>query len=195
MKLLIENRIFNPTLLENAQNTDTFLMKGIIQQADTPNQNGRVYPRSVLEPAVSTYVDKFVNSKQAFGELDHPQSHEVSLKNTSHIIKEIWWEGNNVMGTIEVLDTPTGNIVKNIVKAGHVVGVSSRADGTTESMDANGNPVGNVVDMNFICWDFVSNPSVSAATPQLNESVNGQNKIKSKIYFLEKSINIALRSE
>lgn len=134
-----------------------------MQVAGDLNGNGRVYPKPILEREILKFKDTFIKGKNAYGELDHPESPIVSLKNASHVITDLWWEGDNVMGRVEVLDTPFGNIVKSILKAGYAIGISSRGTGSVRDMgDGSGRVVVND-DFDLVTWDFVSNPSVPGA--------------------------------
>jgi len=137
------------------------LMKGILQKADTLNQNGRIYPKAVLEREVRNY-QKFIIENRAVGELDHPDSSVVNLKNVSHVVREAAMEGNGaVVGTIEVLDkTPSGAILKGLVESGIKLGISSRGVGSTRKQ---GEYYVVQDDFQLICWDMVSEPSTPGA--------------------------------
>ena len=104
------------------------IMKGILQKAETLNQNGRVYPKGILEREIRNY-QKFIKENRALGELDHPDSSVVELKNASHNIKEAYMEGNIVYGTVEILNTPSGKILQSLVESGVTLGISSRGVG------------------------------------------------------------------
>lgn len=136
------------------------LMKGILQKADTLNQNGRIYPLAVLEREVRNY-QKFIIENRAVGELDHPDSSVVNLKNVSHVIREAYIENGTVVGTIEVLHrTPSGAILRGLVEHGVKLGISSRGVGSTRKQGEY-----HVVqdDFQLICWDMVSEPSTPGA--------------------------------
>lgn len=136
------------------------LMKGILQKADTLNQNGRIYPLAVLEREVRNY-QKFIIENRAVGELDHPDSSVVNLKNVSHIIREAYIENGTVLGTIEVLHkTPSGAILKGLVESGVKLGISSRGVGSTRKQ---GEYYVVQDDFQLICWDMVSEPSTPGA--------------------------------
>ena len=139
--------------------TSRLTMKGILQKANTLNQNGRVYPYEILEREVRNY-QKFINENRALGELDHPDSSVVELKNASHIIKEAYMDGDVCYGTVEILDTPSGKILKSLVASGVTLGISSRGVGSTRREGDH-----QVVqdDFQLICWDFVSEPSTPGA--------------------------------
>lgn len=136
------------------------LMKGILQKADTLNQNGRIYPINLLEREVRNY-QKFIIENRAVGELDHPDSSVVNLKNVSHIIREAYIENGTVIGTIEVLHrTSSGAILKGLVDSGVKLGISSRGVGSTRKQ---GEYYVVQDDFQLICWDMVSEPSTPGA--------------------------------
>jgi len=168
--LLIETRLFEGKL--NEDENGVVLVKGVLQRADAQNQNGRVYPKEILEREVDKY-QQLIKEKRALGELDHPESSVVSLKNVSHNIRECQWNGDDLVGVVEILPTPSGNILKELLKAGIRLGISSRGMGSVESMGGNKVKVGE--DFELIGWDFVSNPSTQGAFMEsLNESVKLQ---------------------
>lgn len=134
------------------------MLKGIIQKANTLNQNGRVYPRDILEREVRNY-QKFISENRALGELDHPDSSVVNLKNVSHIMRSATMEGDVVRGSLEVLDTPSGQTLRSLVESGVKIGISSRGVGSTQRQ-GDYHVVQN--DFQLICFDVVSEPS----TPQ-----------------------------
>jgi hypothetical protein len=160
-------------------NNGRLIVNGVLQRAEAENQNGRVYPRSILEREVEKYKGREIKENRAFGELDHPESSVVELKNTSHIIREVYWKGDDVMGKVEVLKTPAGNILKELLEAGCTVGISSRGMGSVKEA-SNGKSVTVEDDFDLICWDFVSNPSTHGAFMRpMNESVVGKAKTPS----------------
>ena len=165
--LLIETNLFEGKM--NEDSSGRTLVKGVLQRAGAENQNGRVYPKEVLQREVKKY-ETLIKERRALGELDHPDSSVINLKNVSHNIKEIHWEGNDLMGMVEILPTPSGNILKELLRAGILLGISSRGMGSTKPMEGNRLLVGE--DFELIGWDFVSNPSTHGAfmTP-MNESV------------------------
>ena len=165
--LIIETNLFEGKV--NEDSSGRTLVKGVLQRSGAENQNGRVYPREVLEREINKY-QTLVKERRALGELDHPDSSVINLKNVSHNIKEVHWEGNDVIGTVEILPTPSGNILKELLRAGILLGISSRGMGSTEPMKDNKLLVGE--DFELIGWDFVSNPSTHGAfmTP-MNESI------------------------
>ncbi len=136
------------------------LLKTILQRADAPNQNKRIYPKSVLEREVQNY-SKVVAEGRATGELDHPDSSIVSLERVCHIIREVHWEGNEVHGTVEILNTPKGKIAQDLIEAGVKIGISSRGVGET----LKNNEGFDVVDEGFMLvgFDLVSEPSTHNA--------------------------------
>jgi len=135
-------------------------LTGRIQTAGKKNGNGRVYPRKVLEKEITNY-QKIVKDSRATGELDHPDDSVINLKNVSHIIVECWWQGDDVMGKIKVLDTPSGRILKDLINAGVKLGISSRGLGSVnEGLD--GTSTVNE-DFQLICFDIVSEPSTPDA--------------------------------
>jgi hypothetical protein len=141
------------------QNGGKLIMKGILQKAETLNQNGRIYPSDILEREVRNY-QKFIRENRALGECDHPDSSVVELKKVSHIIREAHMEGNVCYGTVEILDTPCGKILQSLVEAGVTLGISSRGVGSTKKSGDH-----QIVqdDFQLICWDFVSEPSTPGA--------------------------------
>jgi len=165
--LLIETNLFEGRV--NEDSSGRTMVKGILQRAGAENQNGRVYPKEILEREIGKY-QTLIKERRALGELDHPDSSVINLKNVSHNIKEVHWEGNDVVGTVEILPTPSGNILKELLRAGILLGISSRGMGSTQPMKDNKLLVGE--DFELIGWDFVSNPSTHGAfmTP-MNESV------------------------
>ena len=155
------------------ENNGRLVVKGVLQRAAAKNQNGRVYPREILMREAKKYSDGFVKQKRAMGELDHPESSVVNLQNVSHNVREIHWDNDDLVGTVEILPTPSGNILKELLKAGILLGISSRGMGSVEPLSGGKVQVGE--DFELIGWDFVSNPSTHGAfmTP-MNESVNKQ---------------------
>ena len=132
------------------------LVEGILATAEVKNGNGRYYPKELWEREIDKY-SQLVKENRATGELDHPESSIISLKNVSHIIREIWWEGDKVMGKIEILPTVSGNILKALIDNNVMVGVSSRGMGSLKEMNEGTLEVQD--DFELLCWDFVSTPS------------------------------------
>ena len=141
------------------KNNGKIMMKGILQKAEMLNQNGRIYPRDILEREIRNY-QKFIRENRALGECDHPDSSVVELKNVSHIIRDAYMDGDIVYGTVELLDTPCGKILKSLVEAGVTLGISSRGVGSTVG---EGEYQKVQDDFQLICWDFVSEPSTPGA--------------------------------
>ena len=151
---------YDPQLIKEQKAMGSpMMMKGILQKAETLNQNGRVYPKIILEREIRNY-QKFIKENRALGELDHPDSSVVELKNSSHIIREAHMEGNIVYGTVEILNTPSGKILQSLVESGVTLGISSRGVGSTKTQ---GNMQIVQDDFQLICWDFVSEPSTPGA--------------------------------
>jgi hypothetical protein len=165
------------------------ILNGILQKANTLNQNGRIYPHHILEREIRNY-EKLIREKRAFGELDHANEPIVNMKNISHTIREIWMEGDVVYGKVEVLDTPCGKIIEAIIKAGCRPGISSRALGSLQR-ENNVNVVQD--DLQIICWDFVSEPSTPMAFMQLAEAklvdMDSARKAFTKSDFVERAVN------
>jgi len=159
--LLIEYTPFRPTITESKQRPGVFEVTGVMQRANAKNQNGRVYTKDTLKREVEKYMESFVKVGNAYGELDHPESPIVSLKNASHVVKDLWWDGDDLMGKVELLNTPSGNIVKEIIKGGHTIGISSRGTGSVRQTSEGTLMV--QPDFELVCWDFVSNPSTHGA--------------------------------
>ena len=159
------------------ENNGKLIVKGVLQRAEAKNQNGRVYPREILVRESKKYDENFVKQNRALGELDHPDSSVVNLQNVSHNVKEMHFEGDNLVGTVEILTTPSGNILKELFKNGIKLGISSRGLGSVEMVqEANGDTVSKVGDdFELIAFDFVSNPSTHGAfLHPMNESVDNQ---------------------
>jgi len=190
-QLLVDVTPFRPTLKEAKGRPGVFEVEGIMQRASSENQNGRVYKKEILEREAKKYMDEFVKNGNAFGELDHPESPVVSLKNASHIVKDLYWDGDDLMGRVELLNTPAGNIVKEIIKAGHTIGISSRGTGSVQQTNEGQLEV--QPDFELVCWDFVSNPSTHGAF--MNPISLQENKGKQAPYAnLDNIINDILRS-
>ena len=190
-QLLLNVTPFRPTITESKTKPGVFEVEGVMQRATSENQNGRIYSKAILEREAKKYTDEFVNNGNAFGELDHPESPVVSLKNASHIVKELYWKGNDLCGKVELLNTPAGNIVKEIIKAGHTIGISSRGTGSVNQTNEGHLEV--QPDFELVCWDFVSNPSTHGAF--MNPVALQEGKIKlSRFHNLDSIINDILRS-
>lgn len=175
-QVLIEYLPFKPLpkqLTEARMNPRTpFLVSGKMQAADKPNANHRIYDYATLKKQASLYEEGPVREKRALGELDHPETSVINLKNVCHNITRVWWENKDLYGEFEILDTPSGNILKQLFLAGINVGVSSRAMGSVTPIGEGLVQVGE--DLEIIGWDFVSTPSTYGAYVKpvggLNES-------------------------
>ena len=151
-----------------------FVVQGVLQRAGAKNQNGRVYPRQILERECRRYQQEYIDQHRALGELDHPESSVVNLNNVSHNVLKIWWKGDDLMGAVQILETPSGKILKELFKAGITLGISSRGLGSVKELRSEG-VVEVQDDFELICWDFVSNPSTHGAfmrPTSMNESAN-----------------------
>jgi hypothetical protein len=173
------------------ENNGRLVVKGVLQRAESKNQNGRVYPREVLLKEVSKYLEEQVAERRALGELDHPESSVVNLNNASHNVIEMHWDGDDLLGTVEVLSTPSGNILKELFKSGIKLGISSRGLGSVEPVNEKNAEDGTVEvqpDFELIAFDFVSNPSTHGAFMRpVNEGVEEQ-KPETKIESIINSI-------
>jgi hypothetical protein len=157
-QVLIETRAFNANpiqLLEMKAPSGNPMVEGILATAEVKNGNGRYYAKDLWEREINKYSE-VVKENRATGELDHPESSIINLKNVSHIIRELWWDGDHVVGKVEILPTVSGNILKALIENNVQVGVSSRGMGSLKQ-------VGEVLevqdDFELLCWDFVSTPS------------------------------------
>lgn len=179
----------SPQALNEAVNsTGPFTLKGILQKAGQKNHNGRIYPRSVLEREVEKY-QQIIKERRALGELDHPDSTIINLKNVSHNVTECHWSGDDVVGTIEILTTPSGNIAKELIKNNVRLGISSRGLGTVRQMSENTVEVQD--DFELLCFDLVSSPSTRGAFMNINESINhNKSLIKSGNKAIDKYLKI-----
>ena len=158
-KVLVETQIFKPKGLMLTEgklsNRGNPMVEGILATAEVKNGNGRYYPRELWEREIDKYMES-VSQNRALGELDHPESSVINLKNVSHNITEMWWDGDEVYGKIEILPTPSGNILKALIENNITVGVSSRGMG---SLEDKGGVLEVQDDFELLCWDFVSTPS------------------------------------
>lgn len=158
-----------------AQNAGKLVVSGIMQRGSTGNeknynQNGRSYPVDILKRESEKYKNVFIKERRALGELDHPESSVVNLANVSHNVIDLWWDGNDLMGKIEILPTPSGNIAKELLRSGIRLGISSRGMGSVKNLGEGKVEVQD--DFEIVCWDLVSNPSTQGAfMDNLNESV------------------------
>jgi len=148
------------------ENGGKLIVSGILQRANAENQNGRIYPKEILVREAKKYNDTFIRERRAMGELDHPESSVVNLANVSHNIRDMKWQNDDLVGTVEVLPTPAGNILKELFKSGIKLGISSRGMGSVETIDEDDSGKQTVAvqpDFELIAFDFVSNPSTQGA--------------------------------
>ena len=196
-QLLVDVRPFDISrekINESIKDNDgKLVVKGVLQRAESKNQNGRVYPREVLLKEVAKYLENQVTERRALGELDHPESSVVNLNNASHNIVEMHWDGDDLLGTVEVLRTPAGNILTELFQSGIKLGISSRGLGSVEPVNEKNSEEDTVEvqpDFELIAFDFVSNPSTQGAFMRpVNESVQP----KTPENNIEKIINSIMR--
>tara|TARA_Y100001938_G_C8068178_1_gene421537 strand:- start:274 stop:888 length:615 start_codon:yes stop_codon:yes gene_type:complete len=180
------------------ENDGRLVVKGVLQRANAKNQNGRVYPRDTLVREAKKYSEVQINERRALGELDHPDSSVVNLNNASHNVMEMHWKGDDLVGTVEVLGTPAGNILKELFKSGIKLGISSRGLGSVKEIaeDKGDDTVEVQPDFELIAFDFVSNPSTHGAfLSPMNESAGQKNPKTSKNTKIESIINDILRGD
>ena len=174
-KLLVDYITFDisPEMINESmeKNNGRLVVKGVLQRAEAKNQNGRVYPKEVLMREAKKYSDVNIKERRALGELDHPDSSVVNLNNVSHNVTEMHWNGDDLVGTVEILSTPSGNILRELFKCGIKLGISSRGLGSVKQLGEGSVEVQD--DFELIAFDFVSNPSPHGAflTP-MNETDN-----------------------
>ena len=164
--LLVEYMPFKPLGPVNEQMAKQFgipgglVVQGVLQRAGAKNQNGRVYPKNILDREAKKYQKDYIDQNRALGELDHPESSVVNLNNVSHNVLKMWWKGDDLCGAVQILDTPSGKILKSLFEAGITLGISSRGVGSVQNMGGN-----TVVqeDFQLICFDMVSEPSTPGA--------------------------------
>ena len=159
-------------------------LSGVMQRCDEKNGNGRIYPGKILRREVQSYMDT-VKENRACGELDHPEDSVVNLKNASHMVKSLWWEGNDLLGKIKVLSTPAGKILESLINDGVKLGISSRGLGSVSESNQ-----GTIVEDDFqlICFDIVSEPSTQGAFMMMNEAKTKSFTKKDKINNLLNNI-------
>jgi hypothetical protein len=146
---------------------DACFLTGVMQRSEARNGNGRVYPHNILLREMKNY-QKLVKERRALGELDHPEDSVINLKNASHMVISVWWEGKDVMGKVKVLNTPAGNILRSLVQSGCSLGISSRGLGSVR--ESNGDTIVED-DFQLICFDFVSEPSTTGAYMNISEGI------------------------
>jgi len=183
------------------ENDGRLIVKGTLQRAEAKNQNGRVYPKDTLMREANKYAQVQIRERRALGELDHPDSSVVNLQNASHNVTEMHWNGDDLNGTVEILSTPSGNILKELFKSGIRLGISSRGLGSVEEIsegeDGDEPTVAVQPDFELIAFDFVSNPSTQGAfLSPMTEGVDRTiNKKFSKYSKVNSIINDILRGE
>jgi len=187
-KLIIENTVFSfsrKSINEAIQKTDgRVIVTGPVQRAEEPNHNGRIYPKNILEREVKRFIENRINTHTAVGELDHPDSDTIQLKDGSHKFNKLWWEGNTVMGEVEIMcdifdknnriirrGTPFGNTAKGLLDCGVTLGISSRGMGSVK--ESKGSSIIQD-DFDLLTWDLVSDPSTKNAFMKLNEDSNNK---------------------
>jgi len=179
MKELLVNCIpfeFTKRILnESSADGGKLIVSGILQRAEAKNQNGRIYPFEILQREVKNYDENFIKQKRAMGELDHPDSEVVNLKNVSHNITRTWWDDKTLMGEVEILTTPSGNILRELLKCGITIGISSRGAGSVKRVNENTVEVND--DFSLIAFDFVSSPSTIGAFMFPERKINESNSI------------------
>ena len=176
-------------------NDGKLIVKGVLQRAEAKNQNGRIYPREILTREAKKYTDVQIKERRALGELDHPDSSVVNLNNVSHNVREMHWDGDDLKGTVEVLSTPAGNILKELFKNNIRLGISSRGLGSVEPVNESGDTVAVQDDFELIAFDFVSNPSTHGAfLNPVNESA-GQTNHTPKYNKVNKIVNDIIAGE
>ena len=176
-QLLVDYTLFeiSPQQINESlsKNGGRLVVSGVLQRAEAKNQNGRVYPKETLMREAKKYSESFVRERRALGELDHPDSSVVNLNNVSHNVLDMKFQGDDLVGTVEVLSTPAGNILKELFKSGIKLGISSRGMGSVKEVMREGdNTVEVQPDFELIAFDFVSNPSTHGAfLSPVNESI------------------------
>ena len=192
--LLVEYMPFKPIGPVNEQSGAQFgvpgglVVQGVLQRAGAKNQNGRVYPKNILHREAQKYQKEYIEQNRALGELDHPESSVVNLNNVSHNILKMWWEGDDLKGAVQILETPSGKILKSLFDAGITLGISSRGLGSVKELYKE-SAVEVQEDFELICFDFVSNPSTHGAFLRpMNEAVNKSTKDYKKVNDIITSI-------
>ena len=185
---------------ESIKNNGKLVVKGVLQRAEAKNQNGRIYPKDILVREAKKYQEVQIKERRALGELDHPDSSVVNLQNASHNVLDMKWLNDDLVGTVEILSTPSGNILKELFKSGIKLGISSRGLGSVEQIDEddNGAPTVQVQpDFELIAFDFVSNPSTHGAfLSPLKEGVDKTvTKISKKYQKVNNIVSDILRGE
>jgi hypothetical protein len=186
-QVLIETQYFTAKSIkldEGKSPTSNPIVQGILATAEVKNGNGRYYSKDLWEREIDKYMEN-VTANRALGELDHPDSSIINLKNVSHNIKKIWWDGDNVLGAIELLPTPSGNILRSLFENNIPVGVSSRGMGSLKQM---GDLMEVQDDFELLCWDFVSTPSNPGSYMKEKGMMNESKNIQHNKYIKVNSI-------
>ena len=186
--LLHNFMLFEYGEVEPSKSSDGIVtMKGVIQKAQQPNANNRIYPRPILEREDAKYQE-LIKERRSLGELDHPDSPIVQLENVSHLITDTKWDGDDLVGTVEVLDTPKGQILEKLINRDIKLGISSRGLGSTSRTNEGYDMVED--DFSLVCYDMVSNPSTSGAYMNLQESVEYKTLIsQNRMVLLDEILN------
>jgi len=163
------------------------ILSGKLQEGGVVNGNGRMYPPEVIIREVNNYR-KLVTENRALGELDHPDNNIISLEKVSHRVTEVWMDGNSVMGKVQVMNTPAGKILQELVNGGCKMGISSRGMGSVRE-DKGITIVED--DFQLICFDFVSEPSTPNAF-MMKEAKEFKNKVFTKADTINRFLNEAL---
>ena len=198
-RLLMDYITFDvsPTAITESmdRNNGKLIVQGVIQRANSLNQNKRIYPRNILEREVSKYID-LVSDRRSLGELDHPDSSVINLSNVSHLITDLWWQEDDLLAKLEILSTPSGNILKELFKSGIKIGISSRGLGSTREIGEGQVEVQD--DFEILCWDMVSNPSTHGSfveplhegvEPILDSKVEKYNRINEIVIDIFSSLD------
>jgi len=182
-QVLIETQTFQPFKSQIVEGKTSSkgnpLVEGILATVEIENGNGRFYPKDIWEREINNY-QTLIDENRSTGELDHPDDQIINLKNVSHIIRKTWWDNKNIMGLIEILPTPSGNILKTLIENNVLVGVSSRGLGTLQQV---GERMEVQNDFELQCWDFVSTPSNPDSWMNLREGLNESTKIPVNPYL------------
>lgn len=162
-QLLVDTILFSakPGQLNESSDDGKLIVSGVLQRAEAKNQNGRVYPKEILKREVTKYKQTQIKENRALGELDHPDSSVINLRNVCHNVLDVNWDGDDVVGKVQILPTPSGNILRNLLGAGIRLGISSRGMGSVKEINETTVEVQD--DFELIGWDFVSNPSTHGA--------------------------------
>ena len=185
----IEPSQINESMKDNG---GKLVVSGILQRANAENQNGRIYPKEILVREAKKYDSSFIKERRAMGELDHPESSVVNLANVSHNIRDMQWRGDDLVGTVEVLPTPAGNILKELFRSGIKLGISSRGMGSVETIDedeAGKQTVAVQPDFELIAFDFVSNPSTQGAFMYPSGKSTNEGVINESVRLVERNPN------